>query len=461
MMNIDIPYADEFKTPISFNNQQLLTSYARNKTHLCISGPRSSGKTSSIWAYVLEWCISVENFSVLIGRKEYSSIIRTLLGTLEKHILKYGLMDNRNPFRVVGGRDRSSLIRFPNGSEILFMGLTDEDKLKGLEPSLFWLNEGTRLKTSRAITIVSGSQVGGRSGAWFRNDKPFRQIIIDTNPDSKKNWLYQMFHDEESGSKRSEWLDFGLIDNPAFSDDGKQLNARGSQAYEELLEDHPPGHERDRMVHGKWVHAEGAVFTQFDENRHVKPMRRDDFGIDTEWRIICDWGNTTAIGLMATHDGKSRVFKEYYKKDNSVTKVMAYFDYWFREYNLRRSDIYKLITDVDVGNSTLLKEDGYSPVVADKTVSIPEGIQIIQKAFANDELLINLHALDHPDPKLKGTYNSLVSELPAVHYRPEEEQSGQPRDNKPDPDCVDHATDWLRYGMVDAVGTQKLPGFLL
>lgn len=398
---------------------------------------------------------------MLVARKEYTSILRTLLGTLEKHVLRYGLTDSRNPFRLVGGRDRTTIIRFQNGSEIVFMGLADEEKIKGAEPSIFWLNEGTRLKTSRAITIVSGSQVGGRGGVWFRNNKPFRQIIIDTNPDSKKHWLYRMFHDEEHRSRKKEWIDFGLHDNPAFSEDGKILNERGEQAYEELLEDHPPGHERDRMVFGKWVHAEGAVFTQFSEQRHVKPLKRGDFGVDTEWRIICDWGNITAVGLLASCGGKHFVFKEYYKKDNSVSRVLDYFDYWFQNYNLRKSDIYKVITDVDVGNRTHLREAGYSPVLADKTISIPEGIQVIQKSFANDELIINQNSLDHPDPRLKGTYDCLVAELPAIHYLPEDQQSGLPKDNKPDKDCVNHAADWLRYGMVDTVSNIKLPAFLL
>ena len=235
-MNLPIRFSDQYKMPASRTARRLLTSYKRGVKFLCASGMRSCGKTTMFWTYVLFCCLSIPGLKVYIGRLEYATIAESLIPTLDKHVLYYGIEDEQNnPWKMRGTKFRPERMVFPNGSEIIFTSLLDPEKLKGKEPSLFWINEGSRLRTIEAFSTIAGSQVAGRSGAWFLRDMPFSQIIIDTNPDAKSNWLWQLFHpdedddDEEITSlgldlSRKEWLSFELVDNPAYSDDGVNRN---------------------------------------------------------------------------------------------------------------------------------------------------------------------------------------------------------------------------------------------
>ena len=120
-----------------------------------------------------------------------------------------------------------------------------------------------------------------------------------------------------------------------------------------------------------------------------------------------------------------------------------------------------MITDIETGNRAILSELGYNPVMANKEVPITEGIQTMQRAFADDNLFINKDSLDEPEPMLEGKIRCLADELPEIHYPPEDEQKGTKADDKPHKSCIRHAADHARYCTVDIYKGIELPGFLL
>ena len=468
ILNPEIAYSDTLKVPDSQNSEYLFNSHLDGFNYVLLSGNRSSGKTTGIWLYILDACLMNPGLRVLVCRKEYTTMIGTLLTTLSKHILKHGLISDKNPFRVAG-KSRPTEIIFPNGSTISFLGTAnaDDDKLKGFEPDLSWFNEGTRIEL-RQMKLVWDGQAGGRGGAWFVESKPFWQTIVDTNPDSELHELFRFFNprgmvntEQSRAIDNKLFLEYRMTDNPDLTDDGKTLNAKGDVRFQDMLTNNPEGSvSRLRDVFAKWIAAEGAVFTQFS-HANLKRLRRENFGEETRWKIVCDWGRITAMLLVAEFEGKVYVFKEYYKQSDSVTEALAYLRYWHGAYNIPIELIEKTIVDVSTGNGTFLKEAGYPVQIADKTISTPEGIQMMQKGFAEETIIINSNSLDHPDPLLADTCQCLADELPTIRYKPKSEQRGRPDDNKPVPSPTNHACDCLRYEIVDMNVGIQLPSFLL
>ena len=447
MAKLHIEYSPDFIVPHSANANLLWSSFINGKRQVCLSGCRSSGKTSLIWPYVLEWCCDWPGFTVLVAREEYSTIIDSTLETLNKHILKYPFSDERNPWRVDGGPNHPKKFIFLNGSTIKFMGLRDPEKVKGQEPDIFWHNEASRQRTPTAWTLVSGSQAGGRGGAWKRYGRPFSQLIADTNPDAPSFWLYKYFHDTEGISQkilnRRQWIQFELTDNAAYSDDGHTLNQLGEETYEDLLADHPPGIDRDRYVFGKWVAAEGAVFSNFDFRKHVietlPDMRGDhwthyrgiDFGDDDPF--VCLWSSLNRDnGNLITH-------REWRRTHTDIdTHIKAIHD------NSEEGS-YKW-TVADSAHATerrSLHKSGIPTISSYK--DIREGIRLMKKRINNNQWHIFKNLLIQRDHRLvrRNSALNILDEIGKLIYP--EKKNGTLADDLPDKKCEQHGIDPARY----------------
>ena len=420
MEKLHIEYSPEFIVPHSANCDLLWSSFVRGKRQVCLSGCRSSGKTSLAWPYVLEWCCDWNNFTVLVAREEYSSIVDSTLETLNKHILKYPFYDERNPWVVDGGMNHPKKFIFPNGSSIRFMGLRDPEKVKGQEPDIFWHNEASRQRVPMAWTLVSGSQAGGRGGAWKRYGRPFSQLIADTNPDAPSHWLYKYFHDTDGIEKkildRRQWIDFKLQDNAAYSDDGVNLNEQGNETYEDLLADHPPGIDRDRYVFGLWVAAEGAVFSNFDFRKHVinqlpemrgkhwSHYRGIDFGDDNPF--VCLWSSLNRDnGNLVTHREWRRTHTDI---DDHAEAI--------HEYSYENVYKWTVADSAHASERRSLKRLGVPTVSSYK--DIKEGVRLMKKRINNNQWYIFKNLLIQPDQRLvrKNAALSILDEIGKLVY---------------------------------------------
>ena len=437
-MALRVRFSDQFKLPVSPTARRVLTSYKRGIKFLCGSGMRSCGKTSSFWVYVLFQCLNIPGLKVYIGRLEYSTIAESLIPTLDKHILYYGIEDERNPWKMRGTKFRPERMIFPNGSEIIFTSLLDPEKLKGKEPALFWINEGSRIKDIEAFSTIAGSQIAGRSGSWFLNGNPFSQIIIDTNPDAKTNWVWQLFHpdddDDEIASlgldlSRKEWLSFELVDNPAYSDDGLTRNKLGEQAYAELLETHPPGVFRDRYVFGLWVQAEGAVYNITEANI-LKMFPNLD---NCRFFRACDWGmNHPSVCLWIAEHKLTKdvfVFREWRKTHSDADEIPKAINAYTDE------PIQTTIIDNNEARQKELRKHGISSVRAWKGAgSVMDRVLLVNAALRRAQedkhgglyIYKDLVCNKDPNPAVDRSRNSLIKEMQNLLFaatgdRPEKE----------------------------------------
>lgn len=164
-----------------------------------------------------------------------------------------------------------------NGAEIIFASLDDADKIRGIEISWFFIDEGRHL-TRAAWDVLVGRlrQRGFDHGGW-----------VCSTPNGY-DWMYQLFHDESPDRLDScKWYGASTYANK------KHLPAE----YIKDLERSYEGKFFDQEVLGEFVGLmQGAVFPEFDVTDHVVPLAYDanlplyswwDFGIGDAG--VCLW----------------------------------------------------------------------------------------------------------------------------------------------------------------------------
>ena len=239
----EIFQSGKFLIPHSSNNLLLFLSWKHQIENICISKTLKSGATFSIWLHVFNLCLSTPRFLVFVAMKEYSTLLETIIDDLEQVILGYKLSNSMPALSLIGKPSRPTGIRFPNGSEIKFLGLRSKnglsskktaEKIEKESPQLFWLSDASELydfdiwNPIHRILLSQNKQC---------------QIIFEVYPKSPKHWIYKLFHSNEPGildlhegkdiaikdtiEKCSSmmWLDFKLYDNPIMvHEDRKRKN---------------------------------------------------------------------------------------------------------------------------------------------------------------------------------------------------------------------------------------------
>lgn len=166
------------------------------KRYLVLCGGGGSGKSIFAGRKVLERCTTERGHRWLVCRKVArtlrDSCFAQLVGQAQEHYADCGLT-------VLSGDLR---IRFRNGSEILFAGLDDVEKLKSIyDITGIWVEEASELAES------DFNQLDIR----LRTDFPYYlQMILSFNPISATHWLKKRFfdsHDPRATTHRSTYRD--------------------------------------------------------------------------------------------------------------------------------------------------------------------------------------------------------------------------------------------------------------
>ena len=122
----------------------------------------------------------------LVGAKEYELVRKTTLVSYLEHLdalgYKQGIHYNYNKV--------DKIIKFKNGSEILFSSLEDPEKIKSL--NLHW----AEIEEASQVGDSTFKQLIGRLRNLYRgkNWENFRyRLFGHTNPQSNKGWIYERF----------------------------------------------------------------------------------------------------------------------------------------------------------------------------------------------------------------------------------------------------------------------------
>ena len=231
-----------------------------------------------------------EQIKILVCRRYGTTIRNTVFATFKEILGKWKI----TPYVKI--RETDFNIKFPNGSEIIFLGLDDEAKLLSLN------NIGTIfIEEAYEVPQNMVEQLNLR----MRGNVANQQLILAWNPISKTSWLY----DFSVGNPplNSIFIHSTYKDNPF-------LSAEYISALEELYTRNP---QKARIFcDGEWgIDAEGLVFQNW-KVEEFNPQELAASGL--EHRCGCDFGfidpSTIVASLYDKKNGKIYVYNEFYKK---------------------------------------------------------------------------------------------------------------------------------------------------
>lgn len=313
-------------------------------------------------------------------------------------------------------------------------------------------NEGSQDRI-RGMTLAGG--YGDEITTWpesfwqmllSRLSVPGAKLFGTTNPDAPAHWLKRNIIDRGADLDLRVFDNFRLEDNPGLD-----------QAYVESLkaEYGPPGTMwYQRFILGRWVLAEGAIWSSFDREAHIDsrlPLIRD-------WYLAIDYGTTNpfvALLIGEGDDGRLWVAREWRWDSRARHGQLTDAQYSERLRQWLRDGADDLVPSsqgampiaprrvfVDPSAASFIRQLYYDQMPgitqADNTVS--DGLRAVNTLFGGDRLRI------HPScagSKITGESN-LVSEIEGYIWDPKALERGDEQPLKTD----DHGTDALRYAIM-------------
>lgn len=186
------------------------------------------------------------NHNFLIIRKVDRTIKRSVFALMKNIISRWGLTQEFH----VNNTDKTIIYK-PNGSQIMFSGLDDVEKLKSIEGvTSIWIEEATELTQEDFEQL--DLRLRGNHGC-------LKQIILTFNPISEQHWIKKVFFDDPIDSVFT--LKTTYLDNQFIDDE-----------YKMVMENKKKTNPRYYNIYalGNWGTAEGLVFSRVKQ-RPIKP----------------------------------------------------------------------------------------------------------------------------------------------------------------------------------------------
>lgn len=259
-------------------------------------GSAGSAKSYFITQKIIYRCCQ-ERIRVLVCRRTGTTIRNTCFSLFKRILAKWKI----RPF--VSIRESDFNIKFPNGSEIIFIGLDEETKLLSLDDiNTIFIEEAFEVPKP----IVE--QLNLR----LRGTTPNQQIIMAFNPISKNHWLYDFC--EVNPPSSFVYTHSTFRDNPF-------LNAEYIAELEELYKRNPA--KARIFCDGLWgVDSEGLVIQNW-RKEEFDAMELARLGYEHRAGMDLGWIDKSAV-IDTLYDRQNRViyvFNEFYKSGCQLSEI--------------------------------------------------------------------------------------------------------------------------------------------
>lgn len=310
----------------------LAALYNSRAPEVLVEGRAGTSKTTGILTKIIDLCDGYPGSRHLVCRQTRASCTESVMVTLER------LLQDSHPHIVGSGaaRENRHSYTWHNGSTIVLGGLDQPERLFSTEWDTVYVAEATE-------TTEDAWEKFGR--AMRNNRVPYQQRIADCNPSAPGHWLnkratgapdYLRDANTPQTYDRLQRFNYGnqdgrmqrLIsvhqDNPGYwsmepwgwTDTGRQY-VLGQLAT-------LTGHRKARLFDGRWKAAEGTVFPEFDDARHVihpfaVPLDWPQFvGIDPGYDHPC-----AILWVAVAPNGCFYIVDELYRGGLSVSRHAA------------------------------------------------------------------------------------------------------------------------------------------
>ncbi len=370
-------------------------------------GSAGSAKSYFITQKIIVRCCR-EKIKVLVCRRTASTIRNTCFSLFKDILTKWQLME------YVKVRETDFNIKFPNGSEIIFMGLDEETKLLSLNNiGAIFIEEAYEVPKE----IVE--QLNLRLRGMTQN----QQIYIAFNPISKNSWLYDFCVNNPPAS--FIFIHSTYRDNPF-------LNAEYIKALEELYQRNPQ--KAKIFCDGEWgVDAEGLVITNW-RKEEFDSMALSASGLEHRVGMDLGWIDKSAI-IDTLYDKENHtiyVFNEFYKSGCQLSELADA----IRDMKLTKSKIY--VDAAEPRSIQFFKNEGINATPCAKGKdSVKAGLMFLQ-----DNLIVV-----HPSCK------NFIMELENFSYKKSKVTGEWTEETTHE---WSHAIDACRYGYSDIYTNKKM-----
>lgn len=396
-------------------------------------GPAGTGKSRGILEKLYLVAEKYPGMRGLMVRKTRASLTQTAIVTWEKHVLG-PLLGNKVKFNTTAQE-----YRFANGSVVAIGGLDKDIKIMSAEYDLIVGLESTEFLESDWEAMTTRL----RNGVV-----PYQQILADCNPSFPNHWIKQRNRRGVLSMHKSEHTD-----NPVLWDAEKGSWTERGELYIQKL-DNLTGVRKQRLRHGLWIQAEGAIYSDFDSTFNLI----DRFEVPKEWpRLwVVDFGfvdpfvwQNWAIGPDRTMFLDQEIYFTGRIVEDHAKKIL--------EAAADRPRPRDIVTDHDAEDRrTLERHLGMMTTPAYKAIT--RGIQNVQgrlrkKANGRAGIYLFRDALVEIDPELAEAKKPTCTAEEIEGYIWDPKKPDAPAGKQPD-----HGLDCMKYAAADVDDLKDVAG---
>lgn len=345
---------------------------------ILLEGTAGSGKSRLALEKLHAFLCHYPNATGLALRKDKVSARRSIVPFLQAQVM--GSTDWGRFYKTDG------LFQYNNGSQLWIAGMNGEQQREAIRSigqdgsaDIVFMEEGTAFTREDFSELMA--RLRGKASPWL-------QMIVSTNPDSPKHWIYT---DLIKGQKASVYTS-RATDNP-------YLPAQYFDALDMLT-----GVRRQRLKLGKWVSAEGGIYSEYNESIHV--VDRFEPPLEGRYLVGVDFGfrNPTSVSLYYV-DPNDVVYqyRQIYRSRMTVEELCPYIAQMVGD-----RQVEAWLCDHDAENrATLERHLGIETTAANKAVTM--GIELVKSRLKSKRLFFMSSAVDYDDQAL-GADDRLINE---------------------------------------------------
>lgn len=288
-----------FRKHVKDNSPAFVPAFVDQSRYQVLWGGAGSGKSHIVARKILYRILkeSDAHHNFLVIRKVDRTIKRSVFKLIRNIISRWKLTDQFE----VNLTDKTITYKL-NGSQIMFSGLDDVEKLKSIEGvTSIWCEEATELTQEDFEQL--DLRLRGEHGC-------LKQIILTLNPISEQHWIKRIFFDDPMQGVFT--LHTTYLDN-AFIDD----------EYKMVMENKKKTNPRYYNIYalGNWGTAEGLVFSNATA-RLIRPEEID--GLQCVQGLDFGYTNDPTAFSQSYVDMKARrlyVYDGFYEKGMSNAQI--------------------------------------------------------------------------------------------------------------------------------------------
>ncbi len=339
------------------------------KKELLYSGSFGAGKSRVGCEKGLFLTLKYARNKGLVLRKTFASLRTTTLDTFIRYVCP--------PEYIVSFNQETHIMKFANGSEILWAGLDHPEKIASFEAGWIFLDEAIEFTEDDYTMLL---------GRLRLNTVPFRQLFMATNPASGQHYLYRKFYLENDPDRHV--IEANSLENPYNPQDYIDTLLKFKGRY------------KDRYVLGKWVGYEGLVYDIVDPRNIIV----DPFEIPTHWQRwgSIDFGYTNPFVFQwwtkVPEEEETEelhgyyMYREIYTSHHTIERIAPKIKYY-------QDPVEIIFSDHDAEDRATLEEKGILTDLADKAIG--PGIQTTYELLGENQVHIFSDCLDEVDNYLE------------------------------------------------------------